>query len=725
MITMNKIPSNKKFILQKDSADCGIACLQNILHYNNTEVSFERLRDISGTDLNGTTMLGLRHAANQLGFEAQGVEATEVSSLQSLQHPCILHIITKESRTHYIVFYKWNGTHYIVGDPAKGILHLSAEELNELWKRKIILLLTPTEKIEQHASAHVSRWNWFLPIVKKFLPAFSIIAVLGLIVSALNLSTAIFSQLLVDKLLPNHQLQKIIISIIALAGLLLLKSMLNYVRGFIVAQQSRKFNIELVSGFFSRLLQMPKSFFENRRTGDMVTRLNDTNRIQQVISMIIGEVSIQALLMITAATILFIYSWICGVIALLFVPVIFGLVRKYQPKIIAAQKEQMAAYSVNESNYIDNIKGIGTIKLFNRESFFLSHAKNIFSNFQDALFGVNKTRIKFNIAIDLLATVFFTALVITSVLLVFQKDLKTGELIAVLQFSMVVMQAATSVALTNIQLQEAKVAFDRMYEFINAETETLSMEENAASAKAIAFENFTAQNVAFHFPGRKALVQNASLEVSKGEIVAITGESGQGKSTIFQIFQKFYQPASGQILINGKNLQEVDTMQWRKTIGVVTQEPALFSGTVVDNILLDTCTEEQLHAIVRFCQQTGLHDYIAKLPLGYSTPVGEGGISISGGQKQLIALTRCLFHDPQLLLLDEPTAAMDKATEAFVINLLKKYSKNKGVIVISHKDALIDMADTVYRLEKGQLIQAPKSTRELQTEMLLDNAFML
>lgn len=723
---MKKIPSNKKFILQKDSADCGIACLQNILHYNNTEVSFERLRDISGTDLNGTTMLGLRHAASQLGFEAQGVEATEVSSLQSLQHPCILHIVTKENRTHYIVFYKWNGKHYIVGDPAKGMLHLTAEELTALWKRKIILLLTPTPKLEQHASAHVSRWNWFLPIVKKFLPAFSIIAVLGLIVSALNLSTAIFSQLLVDKLLPNHQLQKIIISIVALGGLLLLKSVLNYVRGFIVAQQSRKFNIELVSGFFSRLLQMPKSFFENRKTGDMVTRLNDTNRIQQVISMIIGEVSIQALLMIVAATILFIYSWICGVIALLFVPVIFLLVRKFQPKIIAAQKEQMAAYSQNESNYIDNIKGIGTIKLFNRESFFFGHAKNIFSNFQDALFGVNKTRIRFNIAIDLLATLFFTALIITSVLLVFQKDLKTGELIAVLQFGMVVMQAATSVALTNIQLQEAKVAFDRMYEFINAETETLTLQQQEATpAKAITFENFTAQNVSFHFPGRKALIQNASIEVSKGEIVAITGESGQGKSTIFQIFQKFYQPASGHVLVNGKNLQDIDTMQWRKTIGVVTQEPALFSGTVVDNILLDTCTDEQLHAIVRFCQQTGLHDYIARLPLGYYTPVGEGGISISGGQKQLIALTRCLFHNPQLLLLDEPTAAMDKATEAFVINLLKEYSRDKGVIVISHKDALIDMADAVYRLEKGQLIQAPKSTRELQTEMLLDNAFML
>lgn len=721
---MKKIPSNKKFILQKDFADCGIACLQNILHYNNTEVSFERLRDISGTDMNGTTMLGLRHAAVQLGFEAQGVEATDITSLQTLQHPCILHIITKENRTHYIVFYKWNGTHYIIGDPAKGMLHLTPDELNALWKRKIILLLTPTQKLEQHASNHVSRWNWFLPIVKKYLPAFSIIAVLGLVVSALNLSTAIFSQLLVDKLLPNGQLQKIIISIVALAGLLLLKSVLNYVRGFIVAQQSRKFNIDLVGGFFSRLLQMPKSFFENRRTGDMVTRLNDTNRIQQVISMIIGEVSIQALLLITAATILFIYSWICGLIALLFVPLIFGLVRKYQPKIIAAQKEQMAAYSQNESNYIDNIKGIGTIKLFNRESFFLGHAKNIFGNFQDALFGVNKTRVKFNIAIDLLATVFFTALVITSVLLVFQKDLKTGELIAVLQFGMVVMQAATAVALTNIQLQEAKVAFDRMYEFINAETEAQPEQQEENVVKPVAFENFTAQNVSFHFPGRKALIQNASLEVSKGEIVAITGESGQGKSTIFQIFQKFYEPAGGSILVNGKNLRDINTMQWRKTIGVVTQEPALFSGTVIENILLDKGSEEQIHAIVQFCQKTGLHDYIAKLPLGYFTPVGEGGISISGGQKQLICLARCLFHNPQLLLLDEPTAAMDKATEAFVINLLKEYSRNRGVIVISHKDALIDMADSVYRLEKGQLYEAPKHV-ELQSETLYDNAFML
>ncbi|MGB8194412.1 MAG: peptidase domain-containing ABC transporter [Chitinophagaceae bacterium] len=725
---MKKTPSNKNFILQKDTADCGIACLQNILRYNNADVSAERLRDISGTDANGTTMLGLRHAALQLGFEAQGVEANEVNALQSLEQPCILHIVTKEGRSHYIVYYKWNGKHFILGDPAKGIIQLTAQELGEVWQKKVVLLLTPTEKLEQLASRNVSRWSWFLPIVKKFLPAFTIIAVFGLVVAALNLSTAIFSQLLVDKLLPKEDLPKIIAGIAALTALLLLRAVLNYVRGLIVAQQSRKFNITLVSNFFSRLLQMPKSFFENRRTGDMVARLNDTNRIQQVISMIVGEVTIQALLMLVAATILFIYSWICGLIAVLFIPVIFALVKKYQPKIVAAQKEQMIAYARNESNYIDNIKGIGTIKLFNRENYFFGQAVNVFSGYQDALFGVNKTRSKFNIVIDLLAAVFFTALIITSVLLVFQKDLKTGELIAILQFGMVVMQAATAVALTNIQLQEAKVAFERMYEFINAETEateaspflsteTMELEkakplENAqakplenAQAKPLplSFESFTVHNINFHFPGRRTLIQNASLEVKKGEIIAITGESGQGKSTLFQIFQKFYEPSGGSIGFNGVPLQHTDTNQWRKTIGVVTQEPALFSGTVLENILLDKCGDKEISDIVSFCIDTGLHDYMVRLPLGYYTPVGEGGINISGGQKQLICLARCLYHRPELLLLDEPTAAMDKTTEKFVINLLHKYSVGKGVILISHKDALLSLADKTYQLEKGQL----------------------
>ncbi len=273
-----------------------------------------------------------------------------------------------------------------------------------------------------------------------------------------------------------------------------------------------------------------------------------------------------------------------------------------------------------------------------------------------------------------------------------------------------------------------------MYELVSLETEApaelvLTGDSRATATRAVsvadrhdaidaidaieafeAFEWLSIGNLDFRFPGRAALLKQVSLQVEKGEIVAIVGESGQGKSTIFQLLQKFYSWEKGTILVNGLPLETIDQSKWRKIIGVVTQEPALFSGTVMENILLDNYTAEAGEAVTAFCVQTGLIEYLARFPQGLHTLIGEGGVNISGGQKQLVCLARCLFHQPQLLLLDEPTAAMDKHTEAFVIALLQEWRSKAGMIIISHKDSLTNIADTVYELENGKLLSLSTST---------------
>jgi ATP-binding cassette, subfamily C, bacteriocin exporter len=431
----------------------------------------------------------------------------------------------------------------------------------------------------------------------------------------------------------------------------------------------------------------------------------------------VGDVSIQALLLLTATITLFVYSAMAGLIGLIFIPLVFFIVKRIQSALILGQKDSMIANAQNESNYIDNIRGIGIIKLFDRETLFLNRATRLIGNLQDANFRIGKIKIRFNLTIDILANIFFTALIVCGITQVLHKHLLAGEMIAVLQLGVMLMQTATAVAMTNIQIQEARVAFDRMYELVSLEVDAPVESVPVGGAGAVsgpdaidAFEWLSIGNLDFRFPGRATLLKQVSLQVEKGEIVAIVGESGQGKSTIFQLLQKFYSWEKGTILVNGLPLETIDQSKWRKLIGVVTQEAALFSGTVMENILLDNYTAEAGEAVTAFCTQTGLITYLSRLPQGLHTLIGEGGVNISGGQKQLVCLARCLFHQPQLLLLDEPTAAMDKSTEAFVIALLQEWRSKAGMIIISHKDSLTNIADTVYELENGKLLSLHTST---------------
>ena len=693
----------KHFQLQKDQSDCGVVCLQNILQYYNNKVSLERLREMSGSDADGTTMLGLYQAAEQLGFAPMGAAANSIHDLKTLDHPCILHTVTDQHTHHYIICYGWKGSVFITGDPAKGLYDLKEQELDMIWRSKKVLLLQPTAVLDERAVQYRKRRTWFYLIARRYGTILTIAAFLGLAASVLSLSMAIFSQKMVDSLLKEAPLKKIYLSIGLLGLLLFIKSFINFIRGYLLAKQSKEFNTEVTKSFYFRLLHLPKSFFDTRKTGDLVARLNDTNRIQQTVSYFASDVSIQSIMLLVATVILFLYSVKAGIAGLFFIPLVMFAVRKFQPAILSRQKKMMEAYAQNESNYIDNIKGIGIIKLFNRESFFFNKASDLFAGAQEVIFAVSKTRIRFTVAIDTLATLFLMTLVLICVSEIQQKELQVGEFIAILQIGALLTQTAATVALSNIQLQEAKVAFDRMDELTGIAPEADHQEQTDAPVPPFSFEKLEMRDIVYCFPGRKPLLEQVSLEVNNGNIIAITGESGQGKSTIFQIIQKFYRQQEGSILLNGILLDQVDTRTWRKVIGVVTQEPALFSGTAFDNILLGNAGTADKESIIAFCRQTGFHDYFSKFPQGYHTLLGEGGTNISGGQKQLVCLARCLYHQPQVLLLDEPTAAMDKRTENFVIGLLKKLRTGKGMILISHKDALTGIADSIYKLENGRL----------------------
>ncbi len=473
--------------------------------------------------------------------------------------------------------------------------------------------------------------------------------------------------------------------------------------------QSKQFNNRIIDFFYSSLLFLPKSFFDSRKIGELVARLNDTRRIQRVITHIAGNFIIDFLVTITSIAFLFFYSKITGFIALLSLPFYFLLIYLFNKKIIKAQHDVMVSYANSEGNYVNTMTGIAAIKNFNRQPYYTEKNKTIYGTFQDKIFDLGKIDIRLGLFSGVGGVIFLMIVLSYTSYLVFNGLMLLGELMAIISIISSLLPSVNNLALVMVPINEAKVAFNRMFEFTNITPETTDIIEN----DMITFNSLEIQNLSFRFPGRKRILEDINIKLNRGELIAIIGETGCGNSTLAYLLQKFYKAESGDIIINNnKPLNAINTNTWRSIIGVVPQEIHIFNGNVIDNICLGD-SEKEAEKVLKFLVDNGFEKFINELPQSYLTILGEEGVNLSGGQKQIIAFARALYRNPQLLILDEATSAMDKVTEEFITSLIKKLKEEIAVFYISHRfHVLKNISDRIYVIVKGR-IQAFGSHAEL------------
>ena len=678
----------KTFTLQHDQFDCGVACLLSILRLYEGEETLERLRELSGTNREGTTLLGLYQCAQALGFEAEGCEA-DINALIIHGKPLILHVAIEGGQEHYIVCYGYQQGKFLVGDPAKGISEMLPEELEAIWQTKICLTLEPNQQFKLSKNKQKDRKEWFLHLIKDDIRLLVLSALLGVVIGVLGLASAIFSQRLIDVILPSKDATALTTGVVLLLLLLLARVGVSVLREYFLLQQSKDFNNRVNHQFYSNLLFLPKSFFDTRKIGELVARLNDTQRIQRVIRQLVGSFVIDVLVVVISIIFLFAYSWVVGLLTFIAVPMCFLIVYRHNTKIIALQREVMQQYALSESNYISSMQGISEIKLGNKQGVFSEVNQRVFGTFQDKIFDLGKVNIQLSWQSGVFSVVVLIGLLSYTSFRVLNGELQLGELMAILAVLGSLLPSAINLALVAILINEAKVAFLRMYEFSAMQPEQggeLSIEE---------IESIVIKHISFRFAGRKALFTDLSLEVKRGEIIGLMGESGCGKSTLAQLLLRFYEPESGEILVNSKHsLRSLNLERYRTLIGMVPQEIPIFNATLLENILLGSkISVEELSVFMGTYQ---LESYFSQFPQGLATMVGEEGINLSGGQKQILALTRALLRNPQLLILDEATSALDKETEAFVLEILRQIKPHTAILMISHrKDVLLEIADRI------------------------------
>ncbi len=708
------------FTMQTDQTDCAVACLLSIVKYYKGVSSFETIRRLSGTGITGTTLLGLYQAANELGFDAQGIQTSSETLVENNYTPAILYFNTN----HFVVFFgcedsKHKGSKFVIGDPANGLKYLTGSELDELWQTKKCLILSPGEKFKYQEELKNQKREWIKRLMQKDAPLLIIASVMGVLVSVLGLSMAVFSQKLIDNILPKHDEAKLYLGIFVVFVLLIVKECFSYLRSFYLLKQANDFNTRVSDFFYSHLLDLPKVFFDSRKTGDLTARLNDTQKIQGAITRIAGSVLTDVFILISSTVFIFIYSWHVGIFCLVSIPLFFLLVNRFSQRIQTAHRNIMTSYALAESNYISTLQGIDTIRSFNLKRFFAENNKGTYGHYQNDILVLGKVQIRLTYLANILAIVFVISVLLFASSQVLSKQLKTGELIAILGMCGTLLPSVANLALISVPIAEAKIAFERMFEFTGIEIES----DPSTSSIRNEFKSLKVCNLAFRFPGRNEILKDASFQISKGEIVAIMGEKGCGKSTLTQIIQKNYHFERGQVTVNDTiNFAGLGRSSWNEVCVSVPHNIHIFNGTIIENI---TLTNSSTAEFLDFINEYGLNDFIDSFPQSLLTIIGEEGINLSGGQKQMLAIARALYVNPELLIMDEATSAMDRQSEQFVLDLLRRLKSKMGIIFITHRlHVLKSLVDRIYILDNGVITSKGNHSELLQSSNLYSKYWM-
>lgn len=701
----------RSIVWQHDTTDCGAACLLMLIRYYGGDSSILHLREISGTSNTGTTLLGLYQAASAMGFDAQGAEANGIADLIEHGKPCILAVVTEKVLSHYIVSYGYKDNLFVIGDPAKGVVEMTASELEQIWTKKC-LLLEPNDRFIKKEEISAKKKSWVTQLIREDLALLGASVAIGLLIAILGMAMAVFSQRLADDVLPSRNATKLIVGTVLVLILLLAKVILSALRSKLLITQSLNFNNRIIHFFFEKLLHLPKSFFDTRKTGDMVARLNDTRRIQSVIGALAGETIINALIIIVSIAFLLVYSWQVALITLACLPIFYWIVSRKNKKLISQQREVMGSYAMSESGFINTINGIADIKVFSQQSGFLNLNESLYANFQSKVFSLGQTQIRIGAWAGIGSTVIQVVLIALCSFYVFSDMMSIGELMAIIGITGALFPAVASLALIMIPINEAKVAFDRMFEIVDAEEE----QHDSLAVAPMDAMCLETRHLAFRFVGRRRIFEDLSLSFKKGTITCIVGESGCGKSTLCQVLERFYSPEEGEILLNGRTSGCIPLGQWRNMISTVPQEIFIYNGTVLENICFGSIPKD-FGDVVAFCQKYGFDKFIAELPNGLGTLVGEEGINLSGGQKQLLGFARALFKPSKVLILDEMTSAMDRRTEKYICSLLKKLREDHVIIFVTHRlETARQLADNIVVMSGGRVAAQGTHADLLQTD---------
>ncbi len=694
-----RITRRYPFFQQHSASDCGAACLVMVGRYWGKRFSVNRLRDIANVDRNGASLRGLAAAAESIGFTTRPVKAS-LDKLAQQSLPAIIHWEGK----HYIVVYEVTRKYVVVADPAIGQRTLTHAQVKAGWTG-YTLLLQPTALLKDAKEISTPFWQFF-ELAKPHALVLLEVFVASILIQIFGLITPLFTQLLLDRVVVQRSSLTLTAVGLGLLIFSLFRVAMTGLRQYLLSHTANKIDLALIIGFISHTFRLPLSFFESRYVGDIISRVQENHKIQRFLTGDALSIVLDLLTVFIYLGLMFWYSWKMALLVLIIVPPFVLLALIATPFLKRISREIFAAANEETGYLIQSLTGIRTVKSMAVEQTVRWHWEELFGQAIKKAFSgqiIGNTLQIFSSTIQAVVT---TALLWFGAWQVIQNELTIGQLVA---FNMllgnVISPFQRLIVLWN-QLQEVMIAVERINDVIDTEPEE-DLQNQVRQFLPLIHGHICFEQVTFRYHPESDVnvLENVSFEVQPGQMVAIVGRSGSGKTTISKLVLGLYPPTEGKILIDGYDVTSLSLRSLRSQIGIVDQDTFLFGGTIRENISV-AYPSASLEEIMEAAKLAGADEFIQKLPMGYETQIGEGGGMLSGGQRQRLAIARALLGNPRLLILDEATSHLDAESERIIQTNLNTILKARTTLIIAHRLSTIRNADLILVLDKGILVES-------------------
>lgn len=675
-----------------------------IAYHFGKKVSVSSLSKLVESSKQGISIDDIKHLLYKLHINSECL-SVQISDLYDIPCPVILHW----EQSHFVVLFKVCAKRklFYIADPNEGIVKLREGDFKEHWTsggdKGIALIVDPQSEFfsipEERDNRKAEFLKYLLGIVRSKRANLFTIALCSLLSMSMDLLLPLLTQTTVDEGIQNRDIHLVVV--IALFQLLVLIGNLissKYIQ-FLSSKLGLLLNKEMTIKYFAKLLSLPLKFFDKKSAADLVQKLEDQLRIKYFVVQLPTSVFLLILNVIVFSGLLLYYNSFLYIVFSIFVVIQI----LWNVMFFNKRKDFDYIYYRNSSKIqsltYESVYGIQDIKIANASEGIIQLWEKTQEKFKNL--GLKSTLMEIFMSSGSTIIEGLKNILLTTVcaILVINNSLSLGEMLAVGYVAGRLSVPISGLITFAIQTQDAHTSYERL-------SEVLTDEQTGNKSLKPKNESVVFEDVSFKYVGSSSplVLKNLSLSINKGDVVAIVGESGCGKTTLLKLIMGLYEPTAGKIFLGDIDVRDLDRNSWITQCGVVMQNGYIFSESILYNVTFSNdlkCMEK----VFEILEIVGMSDFINSLPLKLGTIIGTSGVELSGGQRQRILIARALYRSPEILIMDEPTSSLDAANEAQISNHIFEYQRGKTTVIAAHRLSTIRNADTILFMKNGRILE--------------------
>ncbi len=670
---------------QTESSECGLACLAMICGHYGKNIDLISLRQQFNLSARGATLAGINGIAGQLGMTTRAL-SLDLGEMGSLKKPCILHW----NFNHFVVLVSVRRQRFVIHDPARGRRTVGLAEMSQYFTG-VALEIWPGSEFTAETVRNRIRLGRLIRSVQGIKGALIKIFSLSLVIESINLVMPVATQLVMDHAIPAGDRGLLTLICVGLLFFILLRAAVSMVRAWSSLVMATLINVQWKIGLFSHLIHLPLGYFERRKLGDIQSRFGSLDALQATFTTSVVGAMMDGIMVIGVLVMMVLYGGYLTWIVLGFT-VVYVLIRLLTYGYYRQLSEESLIRSARASSYfMETLYGIATVKMQGMTERRSAHWLNLEIDTINTGIKVTKMDLFFGGINTFIAACDQAVILWLGASLVIDNQMTLGMFVAFGAFRGQFSDRVSSLTSFLLQLRMMSLHNERIADIALNETDNQKPDRSyVAEMQPFSLE---ARDLTYRYDSQSPPVfSDLNITVMPGESVAIMGPSGAGKTTLMKVLCGLFEAGSGKVMVDGTDIQQLGINNYHKMIACVMQDDKLFSGSIRENIggFADDIDELWM---IECTRASYIHNTIMKMPMGYETLIGELGEGLSGGQKQRIFIARALYRKPGILFMDEATSHLDKESEEFVNQAIKKMNITR--IIIAHRASTIKSADRV------------------------------